>query len=121
MEFNERYLDILTAIGSHLSSTLEELHIAVGMNTSWCAQLSSLRKLEDVLWVFVDEEFYCTDLPEQLPLEVPLEDHFRDKDVMMEMGDEAMKAAFGDFENEPEWDFRVLMKGEYEFWDEIWA
>jgi hypothetical protein len=119
--FNERYLDIIKAISSALSE-LELLQLAVGINTAWSSQFSSLRKLKEFAWIAVDEEF-CTD-PDAVPIEGDSEDMYEDITpekikAMADIATKSMEEAFEDFQEKPDIYIRILEDQEYDDWDEL--
>ena len=114
-EFNACYLNIVRAITSQLSATLEELQLTLGMNTSWCEHLSSLHKLKDITWIAVDQEYCDSDNPLQLPLEGDDEETSRAE--MVAIIAQNMMDAFQGFEQQPSISIQILDQQNYDQWD----
>lgn len=117
-EFNARYLDIIRTITSQLSSTLEELQLTSGINTAWCQQFSSLRKLKKIIWMAADQE--CCDSNNSLLL--PFEgggENMSDRGCidMSQIVTEKMTEAFREFEKLPLIHIIVLNEDVYDEWD----
>jgi F-box domain len=117
-EFNASYFDIIKAITSRLSSTLEELQLTMGINTAWCRHFSSLHKLRRFIWMAADLECCESNDSSALPLETGYDLIMEDDCLeMVETVTEKMIETFHGFEKLPSIHIFVLDETEYSEWD----
>jgi len=66
-DFNEAYYELVKAVVSNLSSTLEYLHLSLGLNTAWFRDVKELSQLKALYWKVVDRECLVSDNPASIP------------------------------------------------------